>query len=263
MFNKLRVQNKLYAGIVAILALFLLLLVTAYNNFTSLVDANRWDRHTLEVLTAASRLESTSYEIRSEYRGYLLTGDEAFDLHATYGFPIGLTKIIGAERGVAVDVQGFERKFEEHQTLSNALKGEDTSLTTLPPDAIAKLQGEKIPPTNDQYKYSGDPLTATVQAIWDGAKLVNETSARAAVILNHTNFYAEMGGQVGDTGEIAGEGGLWHVVSTQKAGAVWLHFLAGNEAPPAGADAPTLLLASALPAVAAAFLLSRVHYRQP
>jgi methyl-accepting chemotaxis protein WspA len=78
MFHNLRVQNKLYAGIVAILALFLLLLVTAYNNFTSLVDANRWDRHTLEVLTAASRLESTSYEIRSEYRGYLLTGDEAF-----------------------------------------------------------------------------------------------------------------------------------------------------------------------------------------
>ena len=56
MFHNLRVQNKLYAGIVAILALFLLLLVTAYNNFTSLVDANRWDRHTLEVLTAASRL---------------------------------------------------------------------------------------------------------------------------------------------------------------------------------------------------------------
>jgi methyl-accepting chemotaxis protein WspA len=78
MFNKLRVQNKLYAGIVAILALFLLLLVTAYNNFTNLVDANRWDRHTQEVLTAASRLESTSYEIRSQYRGYLLTGDEAF-----------------------------------------------------------------------------------------------------------------------------------------------------------------------------------------
>src|SRR5439155_790749 len=49
-----------------------------------------------------------------------ISGAEAFDLHATYGFPIDLTKIIAAERGVEVDEAGYKREFEEHQRISSA-----------------------------------------------------------------------------------------------------------------------------------------------
>jgi alanyl-tRNA synthetase len=57
---------------------------------------------------------------------------------------------------------------------------------------------------------------------------------KIAVILDNSPFYAEMGGQVGDTGEMSGGGELWTVVNTQKAGDAWLHFLADKDAPAAG-----------------------------
>ena len=78
MFTNLRIQKKLYAGFGAILGLILLLLFVTYSNFSSLVDANRWDRHTLQVLMEASRMESVAYDIRAQYRGFVLTGNEAF-----------------------------------------------------------------------------------------------------------------------------------------------------------------------------------------
>src|SRR5207237_1896428 len=77
----------------------------------------------------------------------------------------------------------------------------DTPSSNLPPYTIAKLQADKISPTNDVFKYTGAPIQATVQAIWNGEKFVDEASTGpCAIILNQTNFYAEMGGQVGDGG---------------------------------------------------------------
>jgi alanyl-tRNA synthetase len=63
-----------------------------------------------------------------------------------------------------------------------------------------------------------------------------EVKDKTAVILDVSPFYAEMGGQVGDTGELAGGGQLWRIVSTQKVGNAWLHFLLENDAPAAGAE---------------------------
>jgi alanyl-tRNA synthetase len=59
---------------------------------------------------------------------------------------------------------------------------------------------------------------------------------KTAVVLDASPFYAEMGGQVGDTGELTGSGQLWRVVNTQKAGNAWLHFLADKDAPAVGAE---------------------------
>jgi alanyl-tRNA synthetase len=132
-----------------------------------------------------------------------ISAEDAFRLHDTYGFPIDLTRIMAEERGMTVDIAGYEKLMEKAREIARAGgKEQETALTTMPPDAIAKLQGEKIPPTNDEPKFAGVDIQATVQAIWNGEKLVNEAEGadHFAVILNHTNFYAEMGGQVGDQG---------------------------------------------------------------
>ena len=57
---------------------------------------------------------------------------------------------------------------------------------------------------------------------------------KTVVVLNNSVCYAEMGGQVGDTGELTGSGRLWHIVNTQKSGNTWLHFIEGDDAPSPG-----------------------------
>jgi alanyl-tRNA synthetase len=67
---------------------------------------------------------------------------------------------------------------------------------------------------------------------------VIDIKAKTAVILDTSPLYAEMGGQVGDTGEMIGGGALWHIANTQKVGDAWLHFLAETEPSAPGQDVP-------------------------
>src|SRR5439155_8217451 len=133
-----------------------------------------------------------------------ISGKQAFDLHATYGFPIDLTKIIAAERGVAVDEKAYDAEMEKHKEISGAGGREGASrLYELPPDMLAKLSSSCIAPTDDSFKFDAAPIGATVRAIWDGNRLIESTHGAeaagqgVAAILDRTNFYAEMGGQVG------------------------------------------------------------------
>lgn len=156
-----------------------------------------------------------------------ISAQDAFKLHDTFGFPIDLTRIMAEERGMSVDLKGYEELMEKARELarSGGKEGTETRLTDLPPDAIAKLQGEKITSTNDQPKYKGEPIQATVQAIWDGERFVNQISSdEAALILNHTNFYAEMGGQVGDAGLLSSvRQASFDVETTRAVGGYILH----------------------------------------
>jgi methyl-accepting chemotaxis protein WspA len=74
-FTAVRIKHKLYIGFAAILALILLLLALAYSNFLRLSEANGWDRHTLEVLREADKVNVVALEIQVNQRGYLLSGD--------------------------------------------------------------------------------------------------------------------------------------------------------------------------------------------
>ncbi|MDQ1919596.1 methyl-accepting chemotaxis protein [Massilia pseudoviolaceinigra] len=78
MFTDLSIKNKLFLGFGAIVAIILFLLILAYNNFSKMSDANRWDRHTLEVLLETNKIATNVLEIQAEVRGFLLTGDERF-----------------------------------------------------------------------------------------------------------------------------------------------------------------------------------------
>jgi methyl-accepting chemotaxis protein WspA len=76
MFKDLSIQKKLYAGFGAIVALLLVLLFTAYYHFNQLTEANRWDRHTLQLLLQSNGLEAGIRDVQAQFRGYVLTGNE-------------------------------------------------------------------------------------------------------------------------------------------------------------------------------------------
>ncbi|MHA3771033.1 alanine--tRNA ligase [Verrucomicrobiota bacterium sgz303538] len=151
-----------------------------------------------------------------------LSGKAVFTLYDTFGFPLDLTELIARERGFLVDVAGFEKLMEEQR--ERARKAQKKQIIEL-------SQIETQTPT----RFVGyDSLTndATVQEV---VTLKDKT----AVVLDSSTAYAEMGGQVGDTGEIVGGGQIWNVLNTQKSGNTWLHFIEpveGDEAPATGSQ---------------------------
>ncbi len=160
-----------------------------------------------------------------------IPAEDAFKLHDTYGFPIDLTRIMAEERGMAVDVAGYERLMEQARELARSGGREgNTRLFELPPGILARLTELGVKATDDSAKFNAAPIGATVRAIWDGAKLIDTTHGaeaagqRVAVVLDQTNFYAEMGGQVGDTGDLRSKtGGVMDVTTARSAGGFVLH----------------------------------------
>jgi methyl-accepting chemotaxis protein WspA len=77
MFKDLSIKSKITVGLGAIVAIFLLLLALAYNNFSKLSEANQWDRHTLEVLLETNHITTSMLQVQSSTRGFMLTGNES------------------------------------------------------------------------------------------------------------------------------------------------------------------------------------------
>ncbi|MEO6434845.1 MAG: alanine--tRNA ligase [Tepidisphaeraceae bacterium] len=170
---------------------------------------------------------------RSETSGSIsqISASDAFKLHDTYGFPIDLTRIMAEERGMSVDIAGYEKLMDEAKERARSGGKEGASrLIELPPDVLAKLAERGVKATDDSEKFNAAPIGAAVDAIWDGHKLIESTHGSeaagqgVAVILSKTNFYAEMGGQVGDTGELRSQGGaVMDVTTTRATGGYVLH----------------------------------------
>ncbi len=149
-------------------------------------------------------------------QGNTISGAFAFRLYDEQGFPLDLTELMARERGLSVDVAGFDVLMnEQRERARKAQKREIISVSSI----------DAAPTPFVGY----DALVHTARVLD-----VVEVKGKTAVILDASPLYAEMGGQVGDTGEIEGEGKLWRVVNTQKAGATWLHFLAESDAPAPG-----------------------------
>jgi alanyl-tRNA synthetase len=170
-------------------------------------------------------------EAAERAKGKTIRGEDAFKLHDTYGFPIDLTRIMAEERGMSVDSDGYEKLMEQARELARAGGKEgNTRLIELPPDVLERLRGSQIKPTDDAAKFNAAPIGATVKAIWDGAKLIDATHGAeaaeqgVAVVLDQTNFYAEMGGQVGDSGQLRSKSGaILDVTTARVAGGYVLH----------------------------------------
>jgi alanyl-tRNA synthetase len=142
-----------------------------------------------------------------------LPGGTAFLLHDTYGFPLELTQEIAGERGVAVDNAGFETEMRSQRERAKAgRKGTATDDDRL--DGYREVvEANGI---TEFVGYTDDTAEATVVAVLPGEQLADGTDT-VEIFLDRTPFYAEAGGQVGDTGVIRTLGGVAHVLDTTYA----------------------------------------------
>ncbi len=157
-------------------------------------------------------------------KGEVLSGETAFKLYDTYGFPLDLTEDALRPRGVTVDTDGFNAAMERQKAEARkAWKGSGEAAT----EAIWFEVKEKVGAT-EFLGYDAETLSAEIVALVKDGKEAKSLKAgdEAAIIVNQTPFYGESGGQVGDEGVITGaKGALFRVTDTQKkAGGLFVHF---------------------------------------
>lgn len=176
-----------------------------------------------------SEVNWTSYPLNGRPS---LNGKSVFDLEATYGFPISLTCVMAEERGLTVDMAGYEKAKAEHADISRAGAG-SCDVTAL----LVEINQQHDLPATQFLGYDHDAIDGTADAEhtshrWvfklddTGATPVEqaEVGDRIALVTERTVFYAESGGQVGDTGTIACQcGATMRVTDTQKVGDVFFH----------------------------------------
>ncbi len=152
-------------------------------------------------------------ELRGLEDGQTLSGSTAFKLHDTFGFPVELTEEIAAERGYAVDRQEFETMMDRQRARARAAwKGGDDAAAA---DVYRDLLGD-IGPT-EFFGYTEPAAEARLLSMVREGEVVAraDEGQEVEVFLDRTPFYAESGGQVGDSGEISTETGALRVTDTQ------------------------------------------------
>ena len=139
-----------------------------------------------------------------------ISGEEAFELFDTFGFPIDLTQLIAKENGREVDIIGFERNLQKQKQRSRNAAAMET-------DDWVVLE------ENDQIQFVGyDAMEAGVK-IMRYRKVKTKGKEQFQLVFNQTPFYAESGGQVGDTGFIQSANEKIHILDTQKENNLIIH----------------------------------------
>jgi len=152
--------------------------------------------------------------------GKIISGDDAFQLYDTYGFPLDLTELMARERGLKVDTDTFMKLMDQQRERARAAQ-KSISLA-------AGLSNVRLPATDDAAKYETESCRAKALGWVTQEGLSREgsfedTNKTIAIILDKTCFYAESGGQVGDIGHITGPDWEFIVENTEKAGNCVLH----------------------------------------
>jgi alanyl-tRNA synthetase len=165
-------------------------------------------------------LEEIIQEVKQQGKNQI-SGESAFTLYDTYGFPLELTQEIAAENNLTVDEAGFkaemekqrERAKEAHETIDLTVQG-----------SLDKL-AEHIHAT-EFVGYSQPGTTAQVEVLLIGGNSVEEAEAgtEVQIVLDKTPFYAESGGQIGDRGYISGDAILVRIEDVKKESDFFVHF---------------------------------------
>ncbi len=143
----------------------------------------------------------------------LISGQDAFRLYDTYGFPVELTREIASQRGFSVDLDGFNREMEKQRKRAKA-----SHKFELAEKEKVALGGELDIKSTTFVGYQEVKQKTIVRGFLSGGGTVSmiKEGQEAGLILESTPFYGEMGGQVGDTGEIRGTSGRFTVTGTVR-----------------------------------------------
>ena len=137
-----------------------------------------------------------------------ITAENAFKLYDTYGFPLDLTELMARERGLSVDKEGFEILMEQQRERARAAQKK----------TVIKLSEIETKEPTEFKGYDAGEVEAKVLE-------VVHMDGKAAVVLDASPFYAEMGGQLGDMGTLLAGAEIIPVLNTQKSGNTWLHYV--------------------------------------
>ena len=165
----------------------------------------------------------------ADLKGTEIPGETIFTLYDTYGFPVDLTNDIARERGLTLDYEGYEKAMEQQRERARAASkfGIDYNAAGITIEGKTEFTGYE--------RIDGHEIIRTV--LVNGEEKAAEAGDEAVIVLERTPFYAESGGQVGDTGLLTWSGGRFQVNDTRKDGDNHLHigtvvegnFTAGQE----------------------------------
>ena len=148
--------------------------------------------------------------IQPELKNNILSGELAFELYDTFGFPFDLTSLIARERGIAVDEAGFKKEMEKQKMRSKT-------------DAVKETGDWMSLGEDEKTEFIGyDHLAASVRIV-KYRKVKQKNKELFQLVFDKTPFYAESGGQVGDTGYIEGKGERIPIVDTKKENELIIH----------------------------------------
>jgi len=151
---------------------------------------------------------------RFETADKIIKGDFAFELYDTFGFPIDLTELMAREKGLSVDMKGFEAELQKQKERSRAATAIDTG------DWVIVNEEEDV-------EFVGYDHLETECRILKYRKVSAKGKEQIQVVLNCTPFYAESGGQAGDSGKLEDHSGLfeYQITDTKKENGLIIHFM--------------------------------------
>ncbi|WP_276372423.1 alanine--tRNA ligase [Chryseolinea sp. H1M3-3] len=149
--------------------------------------------------------------IETDLKNKTVSGEQAFELYDTFGFPLDLTSLIARERGFSVDEQGFKAEMEKQKSRSKAAAAKETG------DWF--LVGEDQKPEFIGY----DHLSTDVKIV-KYRKIKQKNKELIQLVFDRTPFYAESGGQVGDIGYIENANEKIFIIDTKKENEMIVHF---------------------------------------
>lgn len=150
--------------------------------------------------------------------GSILPGEKAFTLHDTYGFPVEITSEICAEAGVSVDMEGFEKCMEEQRQRARAAGAKDAEAAWSTYGGVHAEVLKEVGATTFVGYNTLKTEAQVVALIKDGASVAKVSVGDSVeIVLDTTSFYAEMGGEVGDSGTIFSNTGVIAEVTDTKA----------------------------------------------
>ncbi|MBJ9957166.1 alanine--tRNA ligase [Acinetobacter courvalinii] len=151
----------------------------------------------------------------AQLKGNVIPGETVFKLYDTYGFPADLTADIARERDLTIDEAGFEVEMAAQRQ-----RARDAGKFAVDYNSIVKVEGETQFDGYDATQGQGQ-----IVAIYKDGVQVDEINEgdEALIVLNQTPFYAESGGQIGDTGIFKNDTGIFEVQDTKKSGGAFVH----------------------------------------